>query len=83
MRPNLLCGAATIFLRLEILVIPNWRALTLDMPVYDLRMAMQDTREERVRLLEGFLQSLGNRSSAKEETAFLVGYLVSWSLREP
>ncbi|HZE73007.1 MAG TPA: hypothetical protein VE135_26145 [Pyrinomonadaceae bacterium] len=55
----------------------DWRALTLDMPVYDLRMAMQDTREERVRLLEGFLQSLGNRSSAKEETAFLVGYLVS------
>jgi len=32
----------------------DWRALTLDMPVYDLRMAMQDTREERVRLLEAF-----------------------------
>jgi hypothetical protein len=38
---------------------------------------MQDTREERVRLLENFLKTLGNRAQATEEAAFLVGYLVS------
>jgi hypothetical protein len=55
----------------------DWRALTKEMPVYDLRMVMQDTREERVKLLENFLGSLGNRIPGKEEIAFLVGYLVS------
>jgi hypothetical protein len=55
----------------------DWRALTTDLPVYDLRLAMRDTREERVRLLEGFLQSIGTRLRASDETAFLVGYLVS------
>src|SRR5207237_307367 len=39
--------------------------------------AMQDTREERVRLLENFLQSFGHVRQATEELAFLVGYLVS------
>ena len=55
----------------------DWRALTNDMAVYDLRTAMQDTREERVKLLETFLQSFGNRVRANDETAFLIGYLVS------
>jgi hypothetical protein len=55
----------------------DWRALTKEMPVYDLRMVMQDTREERVKLLENFFGSLGARTAGKEEIAFLVGYLVS------
>jgi hypothetical protein len=47
------------------------------MTVYNLRRAMHDTREERVRLFENFLQSLKNSSSSKQEVGFLVGYLLS------
>jgi len=54
----------------------DWRVLTNKLPVYDLRLALHDTREERVKLLEGFLQSVRNLR-ASDETAFLVGYLVS------
>lgn len=55
----------------------DWMSLTKDLHAYDLRLAMRDTREERVRLLESFLQRFGDRPPRKEETAFLIGYLVS------
>jgi hypothetical protein len=55
----------------------DWSALTNEMTVHNLRRAMHDTREERVKLFENFLQSLKNSSSSKQEVGFLVGYLLS------
>jgi hypothetical protein len=55
----------------------DWRELTKDTHLYDLRLVMQDIREERVRLLEEFLRSLSTQSRENIDMAFLVGYLVS------
>lgn len=71
----------------------DWRSLTREMPsVYDLRVVMQNTREERVMVLETLLRSLSSRLYATTELAFLIGYLLSlvapgtldhWRLLDP
>jgi hypothetical protein len=55
----------------------DWRELTKETHLYDLRIVMQDIREERVRVLEEFLKSRSTESRSSVDMAFLVGYLVS------
>jgi hypothetical protein len=70
----------------------DWRELTKETRLYDLRIVMQDTREERVKLLEDFLKLISAQARTNVDIAFLVGYLISmiapgtldhWRLLEP